>query len=55
MIIAQEGNTLAADLGQLGTEGEEVFRITVEIQRKIVAWILVVALVHEKPLDIIRK
>lgn len=26
MTIAQEGDTLAADLGQLGTEGEEVFR-----------------------------
>ena len=26
MIIAQEGDTRAADLSQFGTEGEEVFR-----------------------------
>ena len=26
MIIAQEGDTRAADLSQLGTEGEELFR-----------------------------
>lgn len=26
MIIAQEGDTRAVDLSQLGTEGEEVFR-----------------------------